>query len=106
MKRTTFILSRTILVGVMTVLALGCSKSADRGPIANPEAAKKISEVLNKGGGGGGEQAAAPVGTGWATIKGRFVYDGNDPPKMAPYDVTKEHSICAPGGKAPSQQTL
>ena len=49
--------------------------------------------------------AAAATGTGWATIKGRFVYDGA-PPKMPPYAVTKDQATCAPGGKTPLQQTL
>ena len=52
-----------------------------------------------------GEQAAASTGTGWATLRGQFVYDGT-PPTMAPYNVTKEHNICAPGGQAPLQETL
>ena len=49
--------------------------------------------------------AAAATGTGWATIKGQFVFDGT-PPKMPPYAVTKDQATCAPGGKAPLQETL
>jgi hypothetical protein len=53
----------------------------------------------------GGEQAAVSTGTGWATLRGQFVFDGT-PPTMPPYNVSKEHNICAPGGQTPPQETL
>jgi hypothetical protein len=38
-------------------------------------------------------------------LRGTFTYDGT-PPQMQPYSVTKETEVCAPGGKAPLQETL
>jgi hypothetical protein len=45
------------------------------------------------------------VGTGWATLKGVFKFAG-DPPRMPPYDVTKDEAVCKPGGTAPPQELL
>ena len=49
--------------------------------------------------------AAASTGTGWGTIRGRFVFDGTAP-TMPPYNVNKDQATCAPGGKAPPQEWL
>jgi hypothetical protein len=91
------------------VIASGCGQQADLGPVADVHAAMDIRTAF------GGSSTAAPAstegtaaaatGTGWATIKGRFVFDGT-PPKMATYAVTKDQATCAPGGKVPLQQTL
>jgi hypothetical protein len=100
---TTIRLAGVVAVTAMTVA--GCGGSAELGPVADASTAKSIREVLMAGKAEGGEQAAGPVGTGWATIKGQFVFDG-DPPKMPPYAVTKEHEICSINGQAPPQETL
>ncbi|MEQ8838432.1 MAG: hypothetical protein RID07_16630, partial [Lacipirellulaceae bacterium] len=44
------------------------------------------------------------VGTGWATLKGRFTFEGT-PPEMPAYNVTSDQGTCAAGG-APPQETL
>ncbi len=84
----------------------GCDPQANLGPVANIQSAEAIRKVLTAGS-AGGEQGAEAVstGTGWATLRGQFVYDGT-PPQRAPYAVSKEHNICAPGGKAPLQEKL
>ncbi|HVT28547.1 MAG TPA: hypothetical protein VHE81_11090 [Lacipirellulaceae bacterium] len=84
---------------------IGCSENDALGPVANAESAKAIRQALAVGTTAGTEKKAAPVGTGWATLSGQFVYDGN-PPAMPPYDVTKEPEICTIGGKLPAQETL
>ncbi len=89
---------------VATVL-VGCGGRVELGPVADAGAAKSIRDALLAGKAEGGEQAAASTGTGWATIKGQFVFEG-DPPQMSPYGVNKEHDICTIGGKAPPQETL
>jgi len=86
---------------------VGCGPQADLGPVADAHNARAIREALtsaSESSGGGGE-TAAPTGTGWATIRGRFVYDGT-PPSMPPYNVTKDQAVCEIGGRAPLQQTL
>ncbi len=69
-------------------------------------ARSRFARRLLSGKAASGEKAAVkPTGTGWATLRGQFVYDGT-PPEAQPYIVTKEAEICAPGGKAPLQETL
>jgi plastocyanin len=91
---------------VVTTAVVGCGPKADFGPVANTQTGDEIRAVLvsNEAGAGGGG-AAASTGTGWATLKGRFVFEGTAP-TMAPYNVTKDMATCAPGGKAPLQETL
>jgi hypothetical protein len=97
------------LLGV-TVLAfeamfVGCNGRVELGPVANEDSVKAIRESLLAGKAEGGEKAAASTGSGWATLRGQFVYEGT-PPKMQPYNVTKEHAICSIDGKAPPLETL
>jgi hypothetical protein len=96
------------IVGVAVIVAplAGCGRNADLGPVANPEAAAAIYGALTAGkSDAGGGAAAASTGTGWATIKGQFVFDG-DAPQMKPYPVSKEHEICTINGQAPPEETL
>jgi plastocyanin len=90
-----------------SVLTVGCNSRVSLGPVADAHSVADLRSAF-----GGKEQAAASdagapaaTGTGWATIKGRFVFDGT-PPKLAPYAVTKDQATCAPGGKTPLQETL
>jgi plastocyanin len=74
--------------------------------VADISTAESMRAALTGGGTAeSGEQAAVSTGTGWATLRGQFVFDGT-PPTMPPYNVTKEHNICAPGGQVPPQETL
>src|SRR4029079_18721755 len=53
------------------------------------------------GGGATGTAATATVTaepTGWATLKGSFKLEGT-PPARQPLAVSKDHEVCAPGGK-------
>jgi hypothetical protein len=93
---------------LLTVSLLGIAGCGDRtalGPVADASTVKAIRDVMVTTKAGGGEPAATATGTGWATIKGQFVFDG-DPPTMPPYNVTKEPEICTINGQAPPQQTL
>jgi len=96
------------LVGLAAIAAAmtGCQQQVDLGPIGNADAAKKIREAFASGAAASGEKAAVKAtGTGWATIRGQFVLDGN-PPEPKPYTVTKETEVCTIGGKPPLQETL
>jgi hypothetical protein len=93
-----------IVVASACAAALGCNRPNDLGAIADAEAVRAIREAL--GGEGGAEAGAAgPVGTGWATLKGRFTFEG-DPPAMPPYDANKDMAVCAPGGQPRPQEWL
>jgi hypothetical protein len=105
MKRVLELHNLASVAVVAAATLVGCDRSANLGPVADATAAKSIREVLFAGKADGGEKAAAPIGTGWATLKGQFVFDG-DPPQMPPYNVTKEQNICTVNGKAPLQETL
>jgi plastocyanin len=106
MGNRTSIVGATAFGAVVAAMLVGCETRVDLGPVADAASAKKIREAFASGQAGSGEKAAAkPTGTGWATVKGQFVYDGT-PPQMPPYTVTKELEVCAPGGKAPLQETL
>ena len=83
---------------------LGCERRIELGAVANSDEASRIREAL-VGEGGGTTAADQPVGTGWATLKGTFTFEG-DPPAMPPYDVNKDQATCAPGGQMPLQETL
>jgi plastocyanin len=95
------------LIGTVAVAALiGCDRQMNLGPVADIQSARAIREALTEGAAAEGETVeAAATGTGWATLRGQFVYDGT-PPERPPYNVSKEHSICAPGGQAPPQEKL
>jgi plastocyanin len=102
-------LSRVGWVGIASIVVAahaGCGRQVNLGPVADLSTAKAMREALTGGKAAEGtEEAAAATGTGWATLRGQFLYDGT-PPSMAPYNVSKEHDICAPGGKNPPQETL
>jgi plastocyanin len=107
MKRQNLFFSAPAALAIaFALLATGCNRNAHLGPVANTNAMTTIREAFTAGKTeAGGEKTAASTGTGWATIRGQFIYDG-DPPAMAPYKVTKEHEICSLNGKAPPQETL
>lgn len=94
------------LAVIAVAAVVGCQRPAELGPVANASASKTIREAFAQGGGEeGGDSAAVATGTGWATLKGRFVYDGV-PPQMPPYNVNKDQAVCTINGTAPLQQTL
>lgn len=84
----------------------GCDGSYDRGPKVNLATADSYRKALIESGGGSeGAAEAASTGTGWATIRGQFVYDGTPPaPKL--YNVTKEQNICSDNGQIHPEETL
>ncbi len=91
-----------LLTGLMLV---GCRRVTDLGPVANPSAAAKAREALLGDTSGGEGSAEVVTGTGWATLKGTFIFDGA-PPEMPPYNVNKDTAACTIHGKAPLQETL
>jgi hypothetical protein len=94
----------TAMLAALCTAPLGCERRSEAGRVADPTAVADIRRAL-AGEGGGAGAAEAVVGTGWATLKGKFTYEG-DPPAMPPYDVNKDQATCAPGGKAPPQEYL
>jgi plastocyanin len=107
-NRTYFrrIATRAAMLGACAAALVGCTQEYDRGPKANLATAETYRKALIVAGTGEDAAAtAAPTGTGWGTIRGQFVYDG-DPPAREPYGVTKEQNICSVNGEIPLQETL
>jgi len=103
MKRKQTIL---FLLYVATPLVAGCQRADELGPIASAVSANTIREKFTDGAGeAGASSETAVAGTGWATLKGRFVFDGTSP-AMQPYNANKDQATCTIGGKAPLQETL
>ena len=100
-----YILSAAL--GVFALLAVtGCRRGDELGPVADATVATNIRTALSQGSeGAGGGSAAGPTGTGWATLKGRFIYDGT-PPEMLPYNVNRDQATCTINGRAPPQETI
>ncbi len=95
-----------LLLYVATPLVAGCQRADELGPIASAASANTIRTAFADGAGeSGASSEAAITGTGWATLKGRFVFDGT-PPAMPPYNANKDQATCTIGGKAPLQETL
>lgn len=92
-------------LGVLTFA--GCNREVDRGPVADLAKIEAYRTAITaaESAAEDGEAAVASTGTGWATIRGQFVYDGT-PPLRVPYDVNKEHAICTVNGQPPPQETL
>lgn len=90
--------------GALCAAPLGCTRPTDLGSVAIPADVDKIRTALT-GEAAGEAGPAAATGTGWATLKGTFTFEG-DPPKMPLYDANKDPATCDPGGQAPPQEYL
>jgi len=89
-------------LGLLLGSISGCNKTTSADPLPNLE----VAATLRKGGAGGGAEAGpVSTGTGWGTIKGRFVYAG-DPPKLEPLVMTKDKEMCGGGGTRPDESLV
>ncbi|MCX7413608.1 MAG: hypothetical protein NTW36_09270 [Planctomycetia bacterium] len=66
-------------------------------PTADVDAAKQLRVVLASTTAAGGGAAAAASGTGWGTLKGRFVFAG-DPGAPKPLNADKDMEVCSKAG--------
>lgn len=89
----------TIVIALAACCFLGCEERQRKSAHVSAEEwdtfVGPIRESISQGGGEGGAAAQALEPTGWATIKGKFVYDGN-PPTMPPINIlgAKETQVC------------
>jgi hypothetical protein len=91
-----------------SLVCLGCGRAPEIGPVANLSSAEKIRAALGGDAEAAGGEAEEATGTGWATLRGRFTYDGQAPamPAYAGADAHADKATCAPGGTAPPQEYL
>lgn len=95
-------------VALVTLVVAGCQQPHDLGPVADAQAAKQIRQAMisaDDTASATAESTPESTGTGWATLRGRFVYDGT-PPVMKPYGVNKDQATCSPDGHIPLEETL
>ena len=86
------------LLLLLPALTTGCTAERVATPAADAEAAKQLRATLVTASvGGGGESAAASTGTGWGTLKGRFVFTGN-PGSPKPLVADKDTEVCSKAG--------
>lgn len=101
--------NRRLLAAALIAACVGCGGGGDPlGPTANVNEAMLIRRALGGSEEGAGGTAAADVGTGWATLKGRFIFEGTPPPpqpKQGPLSH-KDAAVCAPGGVPPNERDL
>jgi hypothetical protein len=91
-----------VLIGLVLAspaLIAGCARHL---PPAERVQTTNVVALRAAFGGGAAETTttatAAAEPTGWATLKGSFKLEGA-PPARTPLSITKDHEICAPGGK-------
>ena len=94
MKRTL----AAIVVGC-ALLTVGCGPGRVTAPGADAEAAGTIRATLVSASSASGDSEAAEsaTGTGWGTLRGRFVFSGT-PPQAKPLVVDKDTEVCSMGG--------
>ena len=84
-------------LAAFVVLTPGCMSERVESPTADVDAAKQLRVVLASTTAAGGGAAAAASGTGWGTLKGRFVFAG-DPGAPKPLNADKDMEVCSKAG--------
>ncbi|MFM8734472.1 MAG: hypothetical protein ACKOC8_04675 [Pirellulales bacterium] len=78
---------------------IGCGTQRVAAPVADSRAAAEIrAGLVSASSAGGGEAGTAVAGSGWATLKGRFVFAG-DPGQPKPLAVDKDTEVCGKSSK-------
>jgi hypothetical protein len=75
------------------LLAVGCGPVRVSAPTADVAAAEQLRATLRAASGGGPVAEAAAAGTGWATLKGRFVFAGT-PGAAKALVADKDTEVC------------
>jgi hypothetical protein len=99
---------RILPLVVLAVGLAGCGPGRVTGPVADSAAAAALRQTLLAAGAGESGEATAeegPVGTGWATLKGRFVFAGT-PGERKVLVVDKDMEVCGKGGMKLYDQSL
>ncbi len=87
------------ILGLLLTAMVGCGSRLSSEPQADPATVEMIRTSLSAGApseSAAGPAAAAP--TGFATLSGRFRFEGQ-PPAATVLSITKDEAVCAPGGQ-------
>ncbi|NBW95503.1 MAG: hypothetical protein EBR28_01915 [Planctomycetia bacterium] len=79
------------------LLVSGCRPERVATPGADVEAARTLHATFVSASSATGDTAAASTGTGWGTLKGRFVFAGS-PAAAKPLVADKDTEVCSKGG--------
>lgn len=84
---------------LLATMAQGCGPQRVSAPVADAAAALRIREALKGASAATADAgAAAPTGTGWAALQGRFVFAG-DPGQPKALVVDKDTEVCGKTAK-------
>ena len=75
------------------IVATGCGRVRVSTPSADIAAAERLRETLQAASAGAATTEAAATGTGWAALKGRFVFAGT-PGEAKPLVADKDTEVC------------
>lgn len=87
-----------VAVSIAVCPSAGCGRQRVPAPVADSQGVGPLRETLVTASvAGGGAEAAAPTGTGWGTLRGRFTFAGapGDPKALV---VDKDTEVCTKGG--------
>jgi len=87
-----------LLVVAAWLAAAGCAPERVAVPVADAAAAARIREGLKSATTAAVAGEAAPTGTGWATLTGRFTFSGT-PAAPTALVVDKDVEVCTAGGR-------
>jgi hypothetical protein len=91
--------SSSVLLGLVALCCSGCGQSRLASPPADAEAARTIRAAIAGASSTGDAVAeAGGEGTGWATLRGRFVFAG-DPGQPKALVVDKDTEVCGKSAK-------
>jgi hypothetical protein len=96
---------RILPVAVLARGLAGCGPGRVTGPAADAAAAAVLRQTLLSGEAGEAAAETGPVGTGWASLKGRFLFTGT-PAERKVLVVDKDMEVCGKGGMKLFDQSL
>ncbi len=99
MRHTILLASIATFVGLGGLLSSGCNRSTSASPSPQATVAADIRKTLTSESAGTEGNAAEEevAGTGWGTLKGKFVYAG-DPPTPGTLEANRDQEVCNAGG--------
>ncbi|MGB0655022.1 MAG: hypothetical protein ACPGMQ_06285 [Pirellulales bacterium] len=95
----------TLLVLFAATLCLGCGQKRVIGPAPDMVAALELREALEKGSGSDGKTEEKAQGTGWASLRGKFIFAGS-PGAPKALVVDKDTAVCSKDGMQLFEQSL
>ncbi len=98
-------MTRFVPFMMLAVATAGCGPGRVVAPGADIAAAATLRTALLSSEAGAAEAESTPVGTGWATLKGRFLFAGT-PGERAVLTVDKDMEVCSRDGMKLYDQSL